>query len=159
MSDLLTQIGQHPRMRLHFFLAAGAIAAVATFAQAEAPIAGEQGIARPGGVYTTVRISDAMQCAQLCTRDSICMAWTQLSNGVCELKAVTPTPVAQNGAISGLSPRAPDFARRVMITAADPAPVEAPETHVPHQAHTDADTQLLGAADDDGLRPGFGAPN
>src|SRR5512147_407839 len=106
-------------MRLHLMLAAGAIAAIATLARAETPLVGEQGIARPGGVYTTVRISDATQCAALCTRDSICMAWTQLDSGVCELKAVAPSPVAQSGAVSGLSPRAPDFARRVMIAAAN----------------------------------------
>lgn len=81
-------------------------------AAAQSNLIGERDTARPGGVYTQLTISDAFACARACAEDNICLAWT-LRAGTCELKAVAPAPIAETGAISGLSSRAPEFVRRV----------------------------------------------
>ncbi len=72
----------------------------------------EQDIARPGGVYSSMPTQDAGACARACAEDGLCMAWT-FAAGACDLKAIAPNPQAYVGAISGLSARAPAFARLV----------------------------------------------
>jgi hypothetical protein len=52
------------------------------------------------------------------------MSWTHTAE-TCELKAVIPTLVAQEGAVSGLSQRAPEWSR--LIGAPIPTPQPAPE--------------------------------
>ena len=90
------------------------------------------------------------------------MAWTQRADAACELKAVAPAPVAMAGATSGLSARAPDFARRLGIVEAASPPVEiaaepAIEAKSP-AADTPAELALLGGLSDteNPLRPRFG---
>lgn len=147
-------------MRLQALLAAAAIAAIAASAYAADEV-GERDVARPGGVYTTVNTSDAAVCAALCTRDDICMAWTLTSAGVCELKAVAPNPVQMTGAVSGLSPRAPDFLRRIGVAPAAPQQLAAatPAEHHRRRSNEEAEQALLGGADGGDLRPTFGASN
>lgn len=92
-----------------FVLSLGAINAFA-----QAPLIGERDTARPGGIYTQLRTSDAGACALLCDQDGLCLAWTyRETDAACELKAVVPQAIAEAGATSGLSARAPDFTRRV----------------------------------------------
>lgn len=148
-------------MRLQAFLVAAAIAAIAASAYAADEV-GERDVARPGGVYTTVNTTDATACAALCTRDDICMAWTLTSAGVCELKAVAPNPVQMTGAVSGLSPRAPDFLRRIGVAPAPPQQLAAAtptEHHARRRSNEEVEQALLGGADGDDLRPSFGASN
>lgn len=146
-------------MRIQFMLAAGAIAAIAATAGAQTALIAERDVVRPGGVYETIRTADANACARLCTEDSICMAWTHQANGACELKAVVPHPIAEAGAMSGLSPRAPDFARRVSMAELIPPPAPTAALAAPHRrrAQNDGDSQLLGGAEDGDLRPTFGS--
>lgn len=108
------------------FLCVFATAVFAAGVAVSAPTAliGQQDTALPGGVYTSLNVSNAAACAQLCAQDNICMAWTLQPAGACELKAVVPRPVAQAGAVSGLSRRAAAFAN---VLAAVPS---APEPHV-----------------------------
>lgn len=76
----------------------------------------DRGMARPGGVYANVAAPDAIACAQACADDALCMSWTFMSvagDGSCELKAVIPHPSPDVRATSGLSARAPAFARLV----------------------------------------------
>jgi hypothetical protein len=96
-----------------------ALAIVAVEASAQTPLIGQTNIARPGGVYTTLSVGEPAACAQLCSEDGICMAWTfrAARDGACELKAIAASPVVEIGAISGLSSRAPDFARRLAAPA------------------------------------------
>lgn len=108
---------------MRLLLAPAAIVAVsAAQAVAQAPLIGQQDIAYPGGVYISLAVEDAAACARQCTQDEICMAWTYRAEAEnsCELKAVVAAPVPETGARSGLSARAPDFARRL----ANVAPAE-----------------------------------
>lgn len=76
----------------------------------------ESGVARPGGVYATVTAPDAIACAEACADDALCMSWTFMivaDGAPCELKAVIPHAVPDRRAVSGLSARAPSFARLV----------------------------------------------
>ncbi|MEJ0060465.1 MAG: PAN domain-containing protein [Terricaulis sp.] len=100
-------------------LFAAVLAIFAVEAAAQTPLIGQANIARPGGVYTTLSVREPAACAQLCSEDAICMAWTFRAqrDGDCELKAVASSPVVEMGAISGLSSRAPDFARRLAAPA------------------------------------------
>lgn len=93
----------------------------------------DQGLARPGGVYATQPTSDPAACAQACASDGLCMAW-MLRDNLCELKAVAPAPIADSGAISGLSARAPDFARHVAAQAPATAPPPAMTPNAPPAA-------------------------
>lgn len=94
-------------------LAGLSAAALATEPGVAAP---EPGLARPGGVYAVIPASDAMDCAQACEADALCMSWTFMADASgpsCELKAVIPHTVPETRATSGLSARAPAFARLV----------------------------------------------
>jgi hypothetical protein len=144
-------------MRIQFMLATGAIAAITATAGAQTALVAERDVARPGGVYETVRTADTIACARLCTEDSICMAWTHQPSGACELKAVVPHPVTETGAMSGLSPRAPDFARRLSMAELAPPPTLAPQAAPHRRARDDGDSQLLGGAEQGDLRPSFGS--
>jgi hypothetical protein len=131
-------------------------------ALAQETLIGARDTARPGGSYTTLPSADAAACARLCSADSLCMAWTQRADAVCELKAVVPAPVATPGATSGLSARAPDFARRLAVAEATPPQAEIAVEPVIEAKTTAADTPaelaLLGGLTDteNPLRPRFG---
>jgi len=131
-------------------------------ALAQEVLIGARDTARPGGSYATLPSADAANCARLCTADGLCMAWTQRADAMCELKAVVPAPVTMQGAISGLSARAPDFARRVAVAAATPATAEIATEPAIEVKTTAADAPsevaLLGGLTDteNPLRPRFG---
>ena len=110
----------------------------------------EPNIARPGGGYDTLQLASADACASACAEDALCMAWTLTAAGQCELKAIAPHPIAANGATSGLSARAPGFARLATPQQPAAAPPELraqlPDilaTSPPSAAH-DNDADLLG---------------
>lgn len=139
-------------------------ALVATAAAAASPSLdlGDPDTARPGGVYTTLTVADAAACVRLCAQDSLCMAWTLRASGACELKAVITPRVAEYGARSGLSARAPAFAR----TIADTRPALAPEIEAPpalalrmasSAPPASTNDELLGGDDTEDLRPRIGA--
>lgn len=108
----------------------------------------ELGYARPGGAYATLANFDAQRCAQACNDDGICLAWTLTPAGACELKAVAPAATPQSGAISGLSRRAPAFAR---LTAAPtpPAPPLRTALAPPAPAQPQPPTRILNEQPDE----------
>lgn len=91
-------------------------------APAGAEAIGEPDTARPGGAYSAMPAADPAACALACARDALCMAWTfrPAEANACELKAVIPALRPERGATSGLSARAPAFARAPITS---PAPV------------------------------------
>lgn len=118
---------------------------------------GELNVARPGASFATVEAETATSCERLCADDTLCMAWSFHENS-CELKAVVPAAIAQAGAVSGLSQRAPAAMRARLEPPLDtPAPML-------ESAHSDTGTaeyppedeislSLLGAPEDEhGLR-------
>ncbi|MET0182516.1 MAG: PAN domain-containing protein [Caulobacterales bacterium] len=120
--------------------------------------------ARPGGVYASTFAANADECARTCGEDALCMAWTFKSDGGCELKAVAPAPMAQNGATSGLSSRAPEFARLVatpqpIVPAANeiPSPELRPTTLAAAEIAPDRAPAPSSASDDSGLLGGASA--
>ena len=137
------------------------VAAIVTLtlqAFAEPPAIGDANTARPGGVYVSLAAEDAVACSRLCAQDDICMAWTYREKPAqaCELKAVVTPAIAEEGAISGLSRRAPDFARR-LAEATAPTPPEGPPAPpsiamTPVSTRHDASEGLLGGPDDSTLR-------
>lgn len=142
-----------------------ALCATGATALAQEALVGARDTARPGGSYATLPSVDAAACARLCTGDGLCMAWTQRADAMCELKAVVPAPVALTGATSGLSARAPDFARRLAVAETAPAAPEiASETVAEAKtsaSDASADLALLGGLTDteNPLRPRFsGSP-
>ncbi|MEZ5960195.1 MAG: PAN domain-containing protein [Hyphomonadaceae bacterium] len=98
---------------------------------------GEPNVARPGATYATTEAATPAACERLCTDDGLCMAWSFQANS-CELKAVVPAAIPQDGVISGVSHRAPAALRaryapvqepatpqaRIEFAEAAPAPVE-----------------------------------
>jgi hypothetical protein len=146
------------RMRALFSLA------VLLLAQAGAAWAvGEANTARPGATYSTVRSDSAAGCEQLCAGDTICMAWSFRANS-CELKATIPASVAQEGASSGVSIRAPAHLR--VRHEAPPASASAPATAAEIVLEADAPAAgvgedeislaLLGGPEPEGLRSRLG---
>lgn len=122
---------------------------------------GDINTARPGATFSTVEAESAGSCERLCVQDTLCMAWSFHDN-LCELKAVVPAAVAQDGAISGVSARAPASLRRqarirettivaALETSALAPPVEPGALSEPTAA-TDSDIsdQLLGGLETDG---------
>jgi hypothetical protein len=120
---------------------------------------GEMNVARPGGAFATIDAESAGSCERLCVEDTLCMAWSFQDN-LCELKAVVPTPIARDGIISGVSPRAPASMRTQPAlrdttaggsfpdTAA--APVVGTEARpIAAMAEYDVSDQLLGGRDGD----------
>jgi hypothetical protein len=127
---------------------------------------GEANMARPGGTYSSTEADDPAACAQICADDTICMAWSFREN-TCELKATVPAEVAQSGATSGVSARAPGYLRvRYEAPAvAAPAPsatanpvleAELPPT-APSLEEDDISLALLGGPEpEEGLRNRLG---
>lgn len=91
-------------------------------------------MARPGGTYSSVEADNAVACARVCADDTICMAWSFREN-TCELKATVPAQVAQSGATSGVSARAPGYLRVHYETPVAAAPATSAEVSI------EADTQ------------------
>jgi PAN domain len=139
--------------------------AVLLAAQAGAAWAiGEANMARPGGTYSSIEADDPAACAQICVDDTICMAWSFREN-TCELKATVPAQVAQSGATSGVSTRAPGYLRirYEAPVAADPAAsaevrVEAdPPSPVASLEEDDVSLALLGGPEpEESLRTRLG---
>lgn len=122
---------------------------------------GEHNVARPGGAYSTLDAQSAEACERLCAEDSLCMAWSFQANA-CELKAIVPAAIAQAGAVSGVSRRAP-ASMRVMPPqpSAQPAAAERPavlaQAPEPIAGAYDPSRDLLGGPDaDEGLRTSLG---
>ena len=138
------------------------LCATAATAWAQEALIGARDTARPGGSYATLPSADAAACARLCTGDGLCMAWTQRADAMCELKAVVPAPVSLAGATSGLSARAPEFARRLAVaetTPTQPQIAAEPAADVKiAAAGTPDELALLGGLTDaeNPLRPRFG---
>jgi hypothetical protein len=119
---------------------------------------GDMNVARPGASFAAIAAETPGACERLCADDTLCMAWSFQENS-CELKAVVPAAVAQAGAISGISERAPAAMRARL----EPPPVTTPET-LTESEHTELATgdylpedeislTLLGGPEDDaGLR-------
>lgn len=138
--------------------------AVVALAQAGAAWAiGDFNVARPGGAYATVEAETPAACERICADDTICMAWSFQANA-CELKAIVPAAHAQNGAISGVSARAPTSLRvqfEAPATATSATVVtEIHEEDAPASAPMPEDEismALLGGPEGvDGLRPSLG---
>ncbi|HVY85049.1 MAG TPA: PAN domain-containing protein [Caulobacterales bacterium] len=147
------------RTALMFGLATAVFAIGFAAAAANAPV-GQPDTALPGGVYTTLTTADDAACAQACSQDRMCMAWTYRRDA-CELKAVVPEAVAEAGAISGVSRDAPDFARQRVAAAAAPEKpgvvTLAARTTPPAVADQAGPDDLLGGPTSDGdLRPRLG---
>jgi hypothetical protein len=98
---------------------------------------GDSNVARPGGAFSTVDVANAAACERLCADDTLCMAWSFRGNS-CELKAIVPRAVTENGAASGLSTRAPASMR-----AQPEAPVPAVLPSVTAEAEADAVSEPL----------------
>ncbi len=99
----------------------------------------------PPGAYATRVATDERACANQCAADNLCMSWRYESSprGSCGLYAVA------YGGASGLSPRAPQFARLDDASGASaPASTAAP-AHVAAPKPDKIDTHaLLGGADE-----------
>ena len=88
---------------------------------AEAPASGQSDVSRPNGIYASLNARDVAACEASCAADGLCLAWTYTPAGVCGLTAIASQPVFLQGARSGLSRRAPEFARQITYTP-PPAP-------------------------------------
>lgn len=137
------------------------VAAIVTLtlqAFADPAAIGDANTARPGGVYVSLAAEDAAACSHLCAQDDICMAWTYREKPAqaCELKAVVTPAVAEEGAFSGLSGRAPDFTRRLAEATAPTPPQPPPAAMTPVSTRHGASEGLLGGPDDSTLRPRIG---
>jgi hypothetical protein len=95
---------------MRFIFVTVALAAAFALAAFDAP--------RSSGVYATTQLADAQACAQACEADGLCMAWS-FAEQSCALRANIP---AEQGAISGVSFRAPAHMRPTMPPAPLPAP-------------------------------------
>ncbi|MDX2274661.1 MAG: PAN domain-containing protein [Hyphomonadaceae bacterium] len=147
-------------MRLLKVFAVSALAcALAAHATAQIGPAGDANVARPGGVYNLLTTDNPNACAQACAVDGICMAWTYLPGGVCELKAVTPAPIRSVGARSGLSVRTPaplraaDAASLRSLTPVVSAPAPSPEQPALTWAAATDDSGLLGGPEPQSPEP------
>jgi hypothetical protein len=128
---------------------------------------GDVNVARPGGAFATLEAESAGSCERLCVEDTLCMAWS-FKDGLCELKAVVPAAIAQNGVISGISSRVPVSLRaqrplrESTAIEALPAPsqvaaVEADAQLIEATAEDDISDQLLGGLEgDEDLRTRLG---
>lgn len=92
----------------------GAIAAAPT----------ENGMDRPGGVYSYIPTNDAAACAIACAQDKICLAWSFKATEFvgCALKAIVPPMSADAQIESGIAPRASEFLSLTSLSR--PAPAE-----------------------------------
>lgn len=141
-------------MRLLRVLVLTAAAAVfGVHAAAQSGPAGDADVARPGGVYNLLTTATADACASACAEDGICIAWTYLPGGACELKAVAPTPVRSIGARSGLSARTPAALRQADAMALSQLPA-APALRPQMLAESAPSAPIYGGVDDSGLLGG-----
>lgn len=113
----------------------GAIAAAPT----------ENGMDRPGGVYSYISTEDAAACAVACAQDKICLAWSFKATEFvgCSLKAIVPPQSADAQIESGIAPRASEFLSLTSLSrpapvAPQPAPIAPPEKPRPVAAETPA---------------------
>ena len=122
---------------------------------------GDPNVARPGGSFSTVQAETPAACERLCTDDTLCMAWSFHANS-CELKAIVPAAVTQEGVISGLSHRAPASmrARLELPQTAPAAPSVTDETEpatVEAPPEDEISLALLGGPEaEEGLRTRLG---
>jgi hypothetical protein len=108
-------------------------AVVAAFgAIAAAPT--ENGMDRPGGVYSYIPTDDAAACAVACAQDKICLAWSFKATEFvgCALKAIVPPMAADPQIQSGIAPRASEFLSLTSLSRptppdSNPAPTPPPE--------------------------------
>lgn len=122
-----------------------------------APAAEERGVARPGGAFAVLDVTDPAACMRACAADGLCMAWTYLPGGVCELKAVVPAAVVRPDAVSGLSARAPASLPSAALP--DSAPPEPPPASPARpSALVLNEPALLGGPAENALRPRLGGP-
>lgn len=133
------------------YLVSFALIAIAQIGAAWA--VGESNVARPGATFATLEATSAAACERLCTDDGLCMAWSFHANS-CELKAVVPAAIAQDGVVSGVSQRAPAAMRARYTPPAEP--VELRETSAddfaaPAPAEDDISTALLGGPEPEEL--------
>lgn len=137
-----------------------------SFEAAAQGVAGQFNTARIGAAYSSSPAADSDACARRCSDDGLCMAWTFQTTNVCELHANVSAPVASAGAYSGLSQRAPAFARTLAMTTPVTAPVntsatiEAPrgEDHAARAPRREAApdvAELLGGPEEGDLRAGL----
>jgi uncharacterized protein (DUF1501 family) len=103
------------------------------------------------GAYEAAAAPSAQDCANRCAADGLCMSWTYADvsgDAACSLSAVAPMSPAAPGALMGLNPRAPDFARAFL--ADQNAAVEKVTTATPPTERAEAkDGQgLLGGPND-----------
>jgi hypothetical protein len=132
--------------------------AIIIIAQAGAAWAtGDLNTARPGAAFATIEAESAAACERLCADDTLCMAWNFHANS-CELKAVVPPAVAQEGVISGLSTRAPASLRTRLAPTPAPQPEQASaaeEQATEPPPEDEVSLALLGGPDpSEGLRLG-----
>lgn len=85
--------------------------------------ANDLNLARLQGAYATAPVTNAAACARLCADDGLCIAWTLETNGTCSLTAIAAPGVAQTGAISGFSDRAPASLRAPAALRPPPEPL------------------------------------
>lgn len=149
-------------MRLLIIAAVLAFSAEATASGA----AGEFNTARPGAAYLSSPAADADACARRCAEDGLCIAWTLQSTSACELHANASAPIVTPGAYSGLSPRAPAFARALALQAPPAETVNASATNAapagedhlaraPRHEEAPDVAELLGGPEDGDLRAGL----
>lgn len=144
------------------------IAAVLAFS-AEAAASGAAGdfnTARSGAAYLSSPAADADACARRCAEDGLCIAWTFQSTSACELHANASAPIVAPGAYSGLSPRAPAFARALTLQALPAEAVNVSTTNTtpsgedhlaraPRHEEAPDVAELLGGPADGDLRAGL----
>lgn len=116
---------------------------------------GETNVARPGATFATLEATSAAACERLCADDGLCMAWSFHANS-CELKAVVPAAIAQEGVASGISPRAPAALRARYIPPAEPAVLRDTSAHdfaetAPAPTEDDISMALLGGPEPEEL--------
>lgn len=86
--------------------------------------ANDLNLARLQGAYATAPAANAAACARLCADDGLCISWTLQANGVCSLTAIASPGIAESGATSGFSDRAPASLRAPVVVRAPPPPPE-----------------------------------
>ena len=110
--------------------------------------------ARASGAYASAAAADAAACARRCSDDGLCVAWSYLSTGACELRANAPaTPI---GVAQGFSSRVPASLRQIAVVEPPASVANVNEDEHPSADLADDETtqQLLGGREEDtsGLR-------
>ena len=108
--------------------------------------------ARASGAYASAAAADAAACARRCADDGLCVAWSYLSSGACELRANAPaTPI---GVAQGLSTRAPASLREIALVQPTARANVNEDEQTPATEADDVAQELLGGLEEDttGLR-------